>query len=464
MQNLAAETEGRDTESRYPLYFRTLICFAASGTLLNTVSWSSLPGEGSLIQLAMAALLLAYIPIAYQITRRSLPDNAEAVRRWLAFGDALLIGMAMAMANFSLLPSLLFLTMIQFNALTQGGGRRWFEHNTAMLLGVGVGYVIHRPALVVNADLNISAASLIGVFTYFCAYAFYTHKQIARLKTSNDQLQREQRIANLASYKLSRYLPKRLWRAVTTGREKEIVTERKLLTVFFSDIKDFSQLTEEMEAETLTRLLNNYLTEMSRIVAHYGGTIDKFIGDAVMVVFGDDQSKGPKSDALRCVAMALAMRKRVREMMQEWYDQGISHPLQIRMGINTGYCTVGVFGTADHQTYTVMGTHVNLAARLESAAEPGEILISHETWAMIKQTVMCRDKGHVSVKGFSTPVKVYSVSDLRKNLGGQQSYLEEHAPGFAMHLDLDKVRNYDKEKVLQALQQAQARLKSKVII
>ncbi|QKX15556.1 adenylate/guanylate cyclase domain-containing protein [Microbulbifer sp. YPW1] len=464
MQNQPEETRGRQQDSRYPLYFRALICFAASGTLLNSINWSALITQSTLLQLAMAALLLAYIPVAHQISRRSVPETAEQVRRWLSFTDALLIGMAMAMANFSLLPSLLFLTMIQFNALTQGGGRCWFEHNTAMLMGVGLGYVVHRPALVVNADLNISAASLIGVFTYFCCYAFYTHKQLARLREQNQKLEKEQRIANLASYKLSRYLPKRLWRAVTTGKDKEIVTERKLLTVFFSDIKDFSQLTEEMEAETLTGLLNNYLTEMSRIVAHYGGTIDKFIGDAVMVVFGDDQSKGPKSDALRCVAMALAMRKRVREMMQEWYDQGISHPLQIRMGINTGYCTVGVFGTADHQTYTVMGTHVNLAARLESAAEPGEVLISHETWAMIKQTVMCRDKGHVSVKGFSTPVKVYSVTDLRKNLGGQQSYLEEHAPGFAMHLDLDKVRNYDKEKVLQALQKAQARLKSKVII
>ncbi|MBB5212008.1 adenylate/guanylate cyclase domain-containing protein [Microbulbifer hydrolyticus] len=464
MQTQPEETSGRQQDSKYPLYFRALICFAASGTLLNSINWSALITQATMLQLAMAAVLLAYIPIAYQISRRSVPENAEQVRRWLSFTDALLIGMAMAMSNFSILPSLLFLTMVQFNALTQGGGRCWFEHNTAMLMGVGVGYLVHRPALVVNADLNISAASLIGVFTYFCCYAFYTHKQIARLKQDNQQLQKEQRIANLASYKLSRYLPKRLWRAVTTGKEKEIVTERKLLTVFFSDIKDFSQLTEEMEAETLTRLLNTYLTEMSRIVAHYGGTIDKFIGDAVMVVFGDDQSKGPKSDALRCVAMALAMRKRVREMMQEWYDQGISHPLQIRMGINTGYCTVGVFGTADHQTYTVMGTHVNLAARLESAADPGEVLISHETWAMIKQTVMCRDKGHVSVKGFSTPVKVYSVTDLRKNLGGQQSYLEEHAPGFAMHLDLEKVRNYDKEKVLQALQKAQARLKSKVII
>ena len=111
-----------------------------------------------------------------------------------------------------------------------------------------------------------------------------------------------------------------------------------------------------------------------------------------------------------------------------------------------------------------MGTHVNLAARLEGAADPGEILISHETWALTKQSVMCRDKGIVNVKGFSTPIKVYQVTDLRKNLGGQQSYVEEHAPGFSMHMDLDKIRNYDKGKVLQSLEKAVSTLKKKVII
>ncbi|WP_323843853.1 adenylate/guanylate cyclase domain-containing protein [Microbulbifer magnicolonia] len=461
---LVEENTGRNIDSRYPLYFRTLICFAAAGTLVNSINWSSPWHLDKLVVLGMAFLLLAYTAIAYYISRKASAENAGNVRRGLSFADAVLIGVSIALANFSLLPSLLFVTMVQFNALTEGGGRRWFEHNTGLLLGVGAGYLIHEPALVVNADLNISAASLIGVFTYFCAYAYYTHKQIAHLKDANRALTGVQHTSKMRTYKLSKYLPQRLWRAVTTGREGELVTERKLLTVFFSDIKDFSQLTEELEAETLTQLLNSYLSEMARIAGQYGGTIDKFIGDAVMVVFGDDDSKGPKSDALRCVAMALAMRKRAREMKQEWYNKGISRPLQVRMGINTGYCTVGIFGTANYQSYTVMGTHVNLAARLEGAAQPGEILISHETWALIKHTVMCRDKGHITVKGFSTPVKVYQVTDLRKNLGGQQSYLEDHAPGFSMHLDLDKIRNYDKDKVLQALEKAAATLKSKVII
>ncbi|SHG13741.1 Adenylate cyclase, class 3 [Microbulbifer donghaiensis] len=464
MQDQLGENTGRNIDPRYPLYFRTLICFAAAGTLVNTIHWSSPWQLDKVLTLGVAALLLVYTVVAFQISRGANAKNAGNVRRWLSFTDAILIGVAIALANFSLLPSLLFVTMVQFNALTEGGGRRWFEHNTGLLLGVGSGYLIHEPALVVNADLHISAASLIGVFTYFCAHAFYTHKQLSQLKDANRVLMNEQHTGKMRTYKLSKYLPQRLWRAVTNGREGELVTERKLLTVFFSDIKDFSQLTEELEAETLTQLLNSYLSEMARIAGQYGGTIDKFIGDAVMVVFGDDDSKGPKSDALRCVAMALAMRKRAREMKQEWYNKGISRPLQVRMGINTGYCTVGIFGTANYQSYTVMGTHVNLAARLEGAAQPGEILISHETWALIKHTVMCRDKGHVTVKGFSTPVKVYQVTDLRKNLGGQQGYLEDHAPGFSMHLDLDKIRNYDKDKVLQSLEKAAATLKSKVII
>ncbi|MEX2962030.1 adenylate/guanylate cyclase domain-containing protein [Microbulbifer sp. TYP-18] len=458
------EVRGRNDHSRYPIYFRSLICFAAAGTLINTVNWSMPWDADKLLTLGTAAVLLIYIFVAYRLSVRRTEESHAKMQRWLSFCDATLIGVAIALANFTLLPTLLFITMVQFNALTMGGGRSWFEHNTGLLLGVGAGYLIHRPALVVNADLTISAASLIGVFTYFCAYAFRNYKQMAELKRVNLELAEEHRVGKLRTYKLSKYLPQRLWRAVTTGQENQLVTERKLLTVFFSDIKDFSQLSEELEAETLTDLLNSYLSEMARIAGQYGGTIDKFIGDAVMVVFGDDQSKGGKSDALRCVAMALAMRKRVSEMKQEWYSKGISRPLQVRIGINTGYCTVGIFGTANHQSYTVMGTHVNLAARLEGAADPGEILISHETWALTKHSVMCRDKGFINVKGFSNPVKVYQVADLRKNLGGQQSYVEDHAPGFSMHMDLDKIRNYDKDKVVQSLEKALKTLKSKVII
>jgi len=107
---------------------------------------------------------------------------------------------------------------------------------------------------------------------------------------------------------------------------------------------------------------------------------------------------------------------------------------------------------------------VNLASRLESAAEPDEILISHETWSLCKDTIMCRDKGEIQVKGFALPVKVYQVADLRKDLGKNQSYFEDRAEGFSMYLDIEKIRNYDKEKVIESLEKAAVRLRDKVII
>ncbi len=165
-----------------------------------------------------------------------------------------------------------------------------------------------------------------------------------------------------------------------------------------------------------------------------------------------------------CVSMAIAMKKRMKVLQQEWFKKGIRKPLQIRMGINTGYCTVGTFGTSEHLDYTVLGTHVNLASRLETAAEPGEILLSYESWSLVKDIVMCRDKGDIIEKGFSQPIQVYQVVDMRKDLGKNQSYFEQNTDGFSMHLDLEKVRNYDKEKVIRSLLEAAERLKDKVIL
>src|SRR5690625_2125344 len=108
-------------------------------------------------------------------------------------------------------------------------------------------------------------------------------------------------------------------------------------------------------------------------------------------------------------------------------------------------------------------THVNLASRLESAAEPDEILISHETWSLVKDAIMCRDKGEITVKGMTHPVKVYQVVDFRKDLGKNQSYFEDRAEGFIMYLDLEKVRNYEKGKVIRALETAAEKLRDKVI-
>ncbi|MBK8187367.1 MAG: adenylate/guanylate cyclase domain-containing protein [Cellvibrio sp.] len=441
-------------------YFRALMCFAAAGTLASFFDWEK---PNILFALIMLFLLL-YAYATYHLTRKWAPEKILKVARWLTYLDAALIGLVLGLINFSILPCIMFLTMIQFNALISGGVRKLMEDNTAFAVGILLSLVIHRPQLVLSGTIQISAASLIGVATYFLAYAVYMHQRFHRLVMQQQKLENEQKWHKIRAYKLSRYLPPSVWQAINRGDDKNLQAERKRISIFFSDIKDFSQLAEEMEAETLTELLNKYLTEMSKIVGHYGGTIDKFMGDGMMVLFGDAGSRGVKEDATACVAMAIAMKKRIKSLQQEWFSQGIKKPLQIRMGINTGYCTVGTFGTANHLDYTVLGTQVNLASRLETAAEPDEILISHETWSLVKDTVMCRDKGEITVKGFSLPVKVYQVADLRKEMGKNQSYFEDRADGFSMYLDLDKVKNYDKQRLIEAMEKATARLKDKVIV
>ncbi len=161
-----------------------------------------------------------------------------------------------------------------------------------------------------------------------------------------------------------------------------VTAERKKLTIFFSDIVDFTATTERLQPEELTALLNEYLTEMSIIAHAHGATVDKFIGDAILAFFGDPQTLGPREDARACLRMAIAMQDRLTQLQKKWLEQGIEEPLRVRMGINTGYCNVGNFGSDDRMDYTIIGAEANLAARLQSIAPPGRIVLSYEPTRM----------------------------------------------------------------------------------
>lgn len=437
---------------------RGLICLAAAGTILAQIDWQQL----DYLLLGVTVFVLFYTFVSYWFIKRRAINQNRAFDRFMT-ADAAVIGIVLSFTHFNLLPTIMFITMVQFNSLINGGIRKWAIDNTAMIAGVVLSFFVREPQWVFSDRLEISSVSLVGIFTYFCAYALYAHKKIRKMEEHIKKLSNEHTTYKLRTYKLSRYLTPTVWKAINEGREKSLTTERKRVTVFFSDIQGFSTLSEELEAEALTELLNSYLTEMARIATKHKGTIDKFMGDAVMVIFGDSQSEGLKTDCLRAVSMAIEMRKKMKELQQRWYNQGIKKPLLIRMGINTGFCTVGSFGTSHYMDYTVLGTHVNLASRLESAADPGEILVSHESWSLVKDVVLCRDKGEISVKGFSHPVRVHQVIDFRKDLGKDQSWFEENTDGFSMHLDLEKIRNYDKDRVIEMLEKATERLRGKFI-
>jgi class 3 adenylate cyclase len=234
------------------------------------------------------------------------------------------------------------------------------------------------------------------------------------IEAANSELAEKNQQLEALSGKLAKYLSRQVYDSIFEGRtEVRVESYRKMLTVFFSDIEGFTDLTDMMEAEALSELLNQYLSEMSAIAGRFGGTIDKFIGDGIMIFFGDPESRGPAEDAVACARMALAMTSRVASLCQEWSERGVQRPLRIRVGINTGYCTVGNFGSEERMDYTIVGGQVNAAARLESSAEAGQILISHQTWALIKDELECRSVGELKVKGIIRPLLTYEVLGVK---------------------------------------------------
>ncbi|RJR43452.1 MAG: hypothetical protein C4576_14375 [Desulfobacteraceae bacterium] len=205
---------------------------------------------------------------------------------------------------------------------------------------------------------------------------------------------------------LRRYLSPRIAEKIlSTGGLLGSEPQRKMMTVLFSDIRNFSSFTETLEPEELFQLLHKYISEMTRIIHQYEGTLNKIIGDGMLVFFGDPI---PMEDhAERAVRTAVDMQNKVAELKSEWRRYG--QEMGIGIGINTGYMTVGNIGSDLHKDYTVIGNQVNVASRLESLAKPGQILVSERTFSRVSDFVEAERVGEIRVKGIYYPIITYNV-------------------------------------------------------
>jgi class 3 adenylate cyclase len=280
---------------------------------------------------------------------------------------------------------------------------------------------------------------------------------LARVNTHLERSANARRLQALSD-KLSRYLAPQVYKSLFDGsRDAEIRTQRKKLTVFFSDIKDFTASTAKWQPEEIRFLLNSYFSEMSRIAYEHGGTLDKFIGDAMVVFFGDPETRGVKEDASQCVKMALAMQRRMAELQILWREMGSDKSFQVRMGINTGYCDVGNFGSDLRMDYTIIGSEVNLAARLEQAADPGGIMISSETYSLVRDEIVAIEQQPLVAKGFSDPIKAYSVQGEARGPETRKVFQWERL-GMRVLIDLDRLPSAERAAAASQLREMADRL------
>ncbi len=253
------------------------------------------------------------------------------------------------------------------------------------------------------------------------------------LKTQTRELDERKNELEALSKQLAKYLPPQIHEALFAGNyDTRVATRRKKLTVFFSDIRNFTQTSESLQPEALTEYLNEYFSEMTQVALAHGATIDKYMGDAMMVFFGDPESRGVRDDARACVEMALHMLERLKVLQKRWRAVGFDQPFEIRIGINTGYCNVGNFGSEQRLSYTIIGGEVNLAQRLESHADVGGILMSYETWVHVQDLVEAEPRGAIQMKGIARNVQTYAVK-ARKSAANALSL--DHPAGVAIDLD-----------------------------
>ncbi len=271
---------------------------------------------------------------------------------------------------------------------------------------------LHKSGTEVPIELSLSTGHSDGEQFFSAIIRDITERKSAEEKICqiNAELADKNEVLEGLSAKLSKYLSPQVYDSIFAGKtDVQITSDRKPLTVFFSDIQGFTELTDRLEPEPVCRLLNGYLSNMSDIALEHGGTIDKFMGDAIMIFFGDPDTRGQREDALACARMALAMRQRIRETTPDWKKYAGSFELHVRTGINTGYCTVGNFGSSHQLDYTIVGLEVNTASRLESSAGLDQIQISEATYQLIKDDFECRPVGELSVKGLAYPINTFEL-------------------------------------------------------
>jgi adenylate cyclase len=241
-------------------------------------------------------------------------------------------------------------------------------------------------------------------------------QHIAELDRLNRRLEAriDEQVAELVrTGELKRFLPQPVAEGLLAGElEADQGLSRRKITVLFADLVGFTDLSESLEPEELAEVLNEYLRELTALAVSHGGTLVDFAGDGVFVIFGAPTASEENVHARQALHTAVGMRVRVRELAAELRQRGVPADLQIRVGINTGHCTIGVFGSDVMRAYKAVGFPVNIASRLQTEADPGSILCGFRTYALAEDLVRAVRREPLTLKGAAGPVEAWEIVEL----------------------------------------------------
>lgn len=269
----------------------------------------------------------------------------------------------------------------------------------------------------------------------------YTEKVFDSLEIISQQMVmaiENSKLSNLR-YAFSRYVSHQLVDEILSNPEEiKLGGERRKISVLFADIRGFTTMSEKMKPEEVVDLLNTYLSSLTKVVFKYEGTLDKYIGDCVMAVFGAPLSH--HNDTERAVFTAVEMQSYVDDINLKREGEGLER-VEIGIGINTGYVISGNMGSVDRMDYTVIGDVVNTASRLEAYSGKGQILVTKEVYDEVKYLVEAKFLTALTVKGREQKVDVYEIKELiaRKYIGvveKREPYISGHFLNIAQDVEL----------------------------
>ena len=416
-------------EPRQFEYFHRLMGYIMLSLLIIVYHYTS---SDTQYQIYVPVFLLFVLLITPKLSNGLLYRYNSKIKRSLLFlVDVIAISVILSAIHLNLVLTFIALFALLYTAISNKIS--FLMVSLASLLGIAIFYLCNIfifgfGEYFEQTTGELTVLGFICLITYLGVGSFYQRSQI-------------------------RYAPVQLWQSIMKGEsEAKIEYKRKKMTIFFSDIQGFTELSETLIPDDLAFLLNDYLSHMTEIAKQYEATVDKFMGDAILIFFGDPISQGVEQDAKTCLDMAIDMRQQMKLLRERWIKMGYP-ALHIRMGISTGYCHVGNYGAAHRMAYTIVGRDANLAARLQSAAEVDEILISDDTYNLIKNDYLCAPKAPIKLKGIQGPVNTWQVMEkYTSRKSDYQRWFDYEYKGFHLLLNLDEVQNYEYPELINVLE------------